>query len=485
MVNKKARPKTLDEMRRGKAMLKAYLRYLFGLHEDSDLEAATKKITKGIEFRGANLWTLIFAILIASIGLNINSTAIIIGAMLISPLMGPIVGMGFGLGTNDFTLFKKAARNILVAVIIAILTSTIYFFLSPFKEAQSEILSRTNPTAFDVFIGILGGLTGIVAATRKEKSNSIPGVAIATALMPPLCTVGYGLATLQYKIAYGAFYLFVINGLFIAVATLAVTKYMRFKKVTYVDQKKARRVKFLISLIVILTIIPSVITVVNILHEGLFYRKVNSFLEKEFTFEDTAILMKKPKIFQDSSSLELTIFGKYLPEDSIAKLRGALKKYELADTKLTVLQQNSDPRKIDKATRSLRQEMLTMNQNIKTGILEDLYKKNEELIITKDSKIKFLEEELFKLKQESKVDSSAFIDDMKQLNILFPKIKGFTLSSNPIATVVKDSIVLDTVPRLYFYWHKKKWMSKKDIKKLERFMKSELDMDTLQFQYIR
>ena len=164
-------------------------------HDQADEGQVIDSITRNSDFVGANLWTLIFAILIASIGLNMNSTAVIIGAMLISPLMGPIMGVGLGMGTEDFGLVKKGVRNLLTATIIGIVTSAIYFWITPLDEAKSELLARTTPTLWDVFIAFFGGLAGVVAATRKEKSNAIPGVAIATALMPPLCTAGYGLAT--------------------------------------------------------------------------------------------------------------------------------------------------------------------------------------------------------------------------------------------------------------------------------------------------
>ncbi|MEP5240095.1 MAG: DUF389 domain-containing protein, partial [Flavobacteriaceae bacterium] len=211
--------------------LKLFLHDLFDLHEDKQRESKTiDDISKGVEFKGTNLWILIFAIIIASIGLNVNSTAIIIGAMLISPLMGPIMGIGLGAGINDFDLIKKAFWNIGVAVVISVLTSALYFWITPLHEAQSELLARTNPTLWDVMIGFFGGLAGIVAGSRKEKSNAIPGVAIATALMPPLCTAGYALANLNWYFFVGAFYLFFINSVFISVATFLIVRFLRYPK---------------------------------------------------------------------------------------------------------------------------------------------------------------------------------------------------------------------------------------------------------------
>jgi uncharacterized hydrophobic protein (TIGR00271 family) len=200
--------------------IKNFISYRFNLHEDSEEQAETvESIKKNVEFRGANLWTLIFAIFVACIGLNVNSTAVIIGAMLISPLMGPIMGIGLGIGTNDFELVKKGLRNLTIATIISIIASSLYFTLTPLHEAQSELLARTSPSLWDVFIAALGGLAGIVAATRKEKSNVIPGVAIATALMPPLCTAGFGIATGNLYFFLGAIYLYFLNSVFMCVGT--------------------------------------------------------------------------------------------------------------------------------------------------------------------------------------------------------------------------------------------------------------------------
>ena len=204
--------------------LRRFLRDRFDLGEDSALQdEVVDNICRGVDFRGTNLWVLIFATFVASLGLNVNSTAVIIGAMLISPLMGPIMGMGLSVGINDFDLLKRSVRNFGFMVLVSILTSTLYFVVSPLSGAQSELLARTVPTTYDVLIAFFGGLAGIVAQSRRDRTSTvIPGVAIATALMPPLCTAGYGLATLQLNYFLGAFYLFFINTVFIALATVFV-----------------------------------------------------------------------------------------------------------------------------------------------------------------------------------------------------------------------------------------------------------------------
>ena len=195
----------------------------FDLHKgEEDKNAVLENVRNNISFSGSNLWILMAAVFIASIGLNVNSTAVIIGAMLISPLMGPIVGAGFALGVFDFQLLRRSLKNLLIATIASLLVSSIYFLLSPFKEAQSELLARTSPNIYDVLIAFFGGLVGVIAITRVEKGNPIPGVAIATALMPPLCTAGYGLATGNFKFFWGALFLYTINCVFIGIATFLI-----------------------------------------------------------------------------------------------------------------------------------------------------------------------------------------------------------------------------------------------------------------------
>src|SRR5664279_4983721 len=197
-------------------------------HEKEESDVIIENIERGVVFKGTNLWVLIFAIFIASLGLNVNSTAVIIGAMLISPLMGPIMGLGLSVGINDLSLLRKSFYNYSVATGAALATSTLFFLLSPLNEAHSEILARTAPNIYDVLIALFGGLAGIVATASKQKGNVIPGVAIATALMPPLCTAGYGLATLKFEFFIGAFYLFVINSVFIALATFILVRILKF-----------------------------------------------------------------------------------------------------------------------------------------------------------------------------------------------------------------------------------------------------------------
>jgi uncharacterized hydrophobic protein (TIGR00271 family) len=227
-------------------------------NEKEKIDNVIDTITRGIVFKGTNLWILVFAIFIASLGLNVNSTAVIIGAMLVSPLMGPIMGMGLSLGINDLQLLKNALRNYIFATVVGLITSTIYFTITPINEAHSEILARTQPNIYDVLIAFFGGLAGIIATSSKQKGNVITGVAIATALMPPLCTAGFGLATLNWQYFSGAFYLYFINTVFIAFATLITVRFLKFPLKHLADEVAEKKSKRIITTIVLITFIPSV-----------------------------------------------------------------------------------------------------------------------------------------------------------------------------------------------------------------------------------
>jgi uncharacterized hydrophobic protein (TIGR00271 family) len=228
--------------------MRKILSYFSISKEREDYETVISYINRGVIFKGTNLWVLIFAIFLASLGLNVNSTAVIIGAMLISPLMGPIMGLGVGMAINDLVLFRKSIFNYVFAAAVGLITSTLYFKLSPISEAHSEILARISPTVYDVLIAFFGGLAGIFTTVSKQKGNVIAGVAIATALMPPLCTAGYGLATFQFNFFFGALYLFLINSVFIAWATLITVRLLHFPYKHLPDKKSDNRVKRTITL---------------------------------------------------------------------------------------------------------------------------------------------------------------------------------------------------------------------------------------------
>ncbi|MEP6713901.1 MAG: TIGR00341 family protein, partial [Ferruginibacter sp.] len=260
-----------------------FITELFNLHKgEEDKQKTLVNVKANVSFTGHNLWVLACAIMVASIGLNVNSTAVIIGAMLISPLMGPIVGAGFALGIYDFGLLRKSLLNLLTATIVGLVVAAVYFYLSPFKEVQSELLSRTSPNIYDVLIAFFGGLVGVIAITRVEKGNPIPGVAIATALMPPLCTAGYGLATANWKFFMGALFLYSINCVFICIATFSIVKYLKYPASKQIDIKHQRQVKYSVTAIVFLMLLPSAFFAVSLYKEQQFKQVANNFIEKEF-----------------------------------------------------------------------------------------------------------------------------------------------------------------------------------------------------------
>ena len=302
--------------------IKNFVRDRFNLNEDKDDEnLIIESINRGAEFKGANLWALIFAILIASIGLNVNSTAVIIGAMLVSPLMGPIMGIGLGIGILDLDLVKRGVKNLLIAAVISVVTSALYFFITPLHEARSELLARTTPSTWDVLIAFFGGLAGIVAGTRKYKSTVIPGVAIATALMPPLCTAGFGLATGHPMYFFGAIYLFFINSLFICLATFLIVKYLEFQKHQFSDKKLQKRVTRYIIIIVTATVLPSIYLAYRIVDKSFFETNARQFVQNEFRFKQTQVITKTFKYDPPKNSIDLLLMGEDLSEQEIDSLR--------------------------------------------------------------------------------------------------------------------------------------------------------------------
>ena len=287
-----------------------YLKGIFDPSEDRESEVETiENICKGINFRGSNLWVLIFAIFIASLGLNVNSTAVIIGAMLISPLMGPIMGFGLGLGISDFELIKRSFRNFAIATVFSVITSSIYFLISPISEAQSELLARTQPTLYDVLIAFFGGLAGIVASSTKSKGNVIPGVAIATALMPPLCTAGFGLATGNLYYFFGAFYLFFINSVFISLATYLVVRVLKYPKKVFLDKDHEKRVTRYVGIIVIFTIVPSLFLSYRLVKTTYFNQQVLNYVNTELAFPNTQILSKTITNTSDKKEIKVVLIG--------------------------------------------------------------------------------------------------------------------------------------------------------------------------------
>ncbi|HEX5026150.1 MAG TPA: TIGR00341 family protein [Agriterribacter sp.] len=306
------------------------------LNEREGFDVVGPNIEKDASFEGTNLWILFFAILVASLGLNVNSTAVVIGAMLLSPLMGPIVGVGAGVALNDLHLIRKASGNYLFAVGVGLTASTIYFFVSPIRDAHAEILSRTQPTIYDVLISLFGGFAGIIAVSCRQKGNVIAGVAIATALMPPLCTAGYGLATGQLKFFFGAFYLYLINSVFIAAATIITVHLLKYPKKKYADPKAGKRERNIIWAIIFCTLIPSLYLGYDIVQKNKFTNRATRFIDAEAIFPNDYLL--KYEIDPGQKKIVLTFGGKKITQTEIDGLKSKQKFYELENSTLEIRQ---------------------------------------------------------------------------------------------------------------------------------------------------
>ncbi|MCF8256418.1 MAG: DUF389 domain-containing protein, partial [Flavobacteriales bacterium] len=307
-----------------------FLGHTMNIADDTNIEGTVTAIKRDMVFRGQNVWILICSIVVASVGLNVNSTAVIIGAMLISPLMGPILALGLAIGTNDWELLKRAWKNFGVMVVVSLITSTIYFFISPLSDAQSELLARTRPTFLDAMIASFGGLAGIIGLSRRNNySTVLPGVAIATALMPPLCTAGYGIATLQFEYFLGAFYLFLINSIFISGATLVVVKYLKFPLVSFINTKTERRVRLYMALSVIVVLLPSGWIFYDVVRETVFIRNANRFVAENIVFEGTEILTKKLTYNDSVPRIDLYMMGEPISEEAQMQLKRTMLKYGL------------------------------------------------------------------------------------------------------------------------------------------------------------
>lgn len=361
------------------------------LHSGEEEKAKVlENVTSNISFRGSNLWILACAILIASVGLNVNSTAVIIGAMLISPLMGPIVGAGFALGTYNFALLKKSFKNLLIATLVSLMVSAFYFYISPFKDVQSELLARTAPNIYDVLIAFFGGLVGVIAITRVEKGNPIPGVAIATALMPPLCTAGFGLATFNFSYFIGAFYLYSINCFFICIATFLVVKYLHYPS-SIVDNKYEKRIRYSITFLILIMIVPSSYLAYSLYNEKKFTKTADLFLQREFEKNGYTLIYKKINYNATPKTIDVAFLNKKFTDEEIRSYNKMLSDNGLLNTTINIRQNNSD---------------------LKSEILSEINKNNTNLS-EKDIALSNLRSEL----DNYKVSDSTL---GKELQILFP-----------------------------------------------------------------
>ncbi len=374
----------------------------FNLRDDkADDDEIESRIREGVDLRGATPWILIFAIFVASVGLNVNSTAVIIGAMLISPLMGPIMGAGLGVAVYDFDLVKRSLTNLGIATLISLVVSALYFSLTPLQQAQSELLARTSPTLWDVLIALFGGLAGIVGITRREKSNVIPGVAIATALMPPVCTAGYGIATGQWQFVGGALYLYAINCVFIALATVAGIRALDLKRHGFATPAVARRVKSTLLLLALCTALPSAYLALNLVRDEVFRANAQSFIAREFVFTNAQVV--DTRIDPAKRSMHVSLVGEPVGKEALANIEARLAGGKLEGTKI-VLHQMGDHR-VDVTA-------------LKSSLLSDLLRESQETIRQRDLQLQKLQAELADRQTAQKLADSVNLE----LRQLYPEI---------------------------------------------------------------
>lgn len=384
------------------------MRLLVSIEKNSDASGTIGDISKNVALRGANIWMLICAAILACIGLDLNSTAVIIGAMLISPLMSPILGVGLSVAIFDKILLKNAAKNLLLAIFLALVTSFIYFKVSPFGELTPELSARTTPTIFDVCVAFFGGVAGIVAGSRKEKTNAVPGVAIATALMPPLCTAGFGLATMRLNVFLGAFYLFFINAFFISLATYLISILLKFPKKTQPDDEENTTYKRIIIAFAILVTIPSAIILYSVLDKLRFDKNVKDFVNKEIRRDERQPIQWDISNSANRRTLKVYTVGKAANGEESARLNEELKNYGLGGLSLKLIQLNVSP-----------DEFSRLSSNVETNIAEKI-----DLIESVEEENKKSVEELQKQIEELKEKTDPEKVFLKDILRLFPSIES-------------------------------------------------------------
>ena len=352
---------------------KAYFRELLDIRGDMmGYEEIDAMMLENTAIHGSNMWILMLAIFIASIGLNVNSTAVIIGAMLISPLMSGILTLGYSLAVKDLALMRRSLASFGTQVAISLIASTLYFLLTPLQEPTAEMIARTSPTIWDVLIALFGGLAGMIGNTRQKKGNVIPGVAIATALMPPLCTAGYGLATLQPRFLLGAFYLFAINTLFIALSAALVTVLLRVPAHREISPQRQKKINRIILAITIITVIPSILIGGMTVHNSVMDSNIERYLKSEFVFSDTQLVQSSTDKME--KKLSVSLVGQPVSEEAIAMLQKELANYGLEGYTLHVTQNSvsADLENSDRVT-------IALQENTISALQEKLEEKEREL----------------------------------------------------------------------------------------------------------
>ena len=434
--------------------LTVFIRDVANIDAHIDTDSAERSIRNNIEFKGPNAWILAVAIIIASVGLNVNSIPVIIGAMLISPLMGPIFGLGLGLGINDINLMKQAGKNLFVMVSISLVVSLAYFLITPLSLSNpTELLARTRPTIFDVMIALFGGFAGIFEQCRKEKGTVFSGVAIATALMPPLCTAGYGLATGNLSCFLGALYLFCINCLFITLATYFLVKYFRFKKTEYADQGFGLKTQRITSLLIAIFLIPSIWSAVTLVKQNNFDKKATQFVENHRSIENSVIYDYKIE-HQDGSVLKIFMTGETLSASARSNLYANANDYGISQEQLVV------------------KEYITKNSQESEVIFKGIYERL-------DSEIEKYEMTIDQLKQElhaAKKDDLPYQQLANEVAAAYPDIKKITIGKG--AQMELDS--LNITPCVFVKVQTDSLMPEASLEQLRKWLKVRLQYENVE-----
>ena len=438
----------------------AYIKSLASIAEDTDSETTIANISKGVEFRSDNVWVLFFAIIIASVGLNVNSTAVIIGAMLVSPLMGPIMGLGLSIGISDGELLRKSLKNLLIMIVISLVASSLYFLISPLSDAQSELLARTKPTIYDVFIAFFGGLAGILAASRKqEKVTVVSGVAIATALMPPLCTAGYGLGTGQFIYFFGAFYLFFINAFFIALATYLMVRYLHFPRKKFLDPATELKVRRGIAIFTVVVLVPSVFIAINVVRETSFDNDAIKYVNDIQTnpvMQNVQIISQKRTFSSKGNEIAISLVGEPLTSEQVAVLQQRMEEMGLKNTKLTIRQAGG----------------ASLDVGTQAKMLQDFIEDKDRTIEQKDSLIQELRQQIVLEQTRAQVTAEQLAHE---LSVLYPHIYDISMAKAVKFNVQNNKT--DTLPTLNINWSKQP--TNDEYQHLSNWLKVRLKTDKL------
>ena len=443
---------------------------VFNIYPSTDINGTIVDISKSIRIRGANTWILICSAVLASIGLDVNSTAVIIGAMLISPLMSPILGIGLGYGISDHNLLIQSLKNFSMAIVVTLLVSTLYFIITPMGQLTPELMARTKPTLLDVLVAVFGGIAGIVASSRKEVPNAIPGVAIAIALMPPLCTVGFGLATGNWAVFFGAAYLFFINSVFIAIATYIMVRYLRFPHRTYSDNKTKQRTKIAISIVAIIVMVPSAFIFYDVISETRRDANLDNFI-KSIESERYDAIDWDLSISDTCKTLKIFIIGEQMKAREIDSLTSYFTDNIYDDIKIKFSQMNLS----EEERSSFQEEVMS---EVSRSVLKQVAA-TKEIIDIKGRQVDSLEKTIFDMHyKEAEID-----DIIGVIDTYHPEISQIYFGK------ASDHTKLDTTEQYYTYnistaliKFKKKTRNKtKEAtkQKLQKFLQERIKSDTL------